>query len=74
MFYGASVTGADLVMTDGKSLEKTGVTPDVIILPTAEDLANGRDPALTKAAELVGVKMDSTAAGKMFPFEWLPLS
>jgi C-terminal processing protease CtpA/Prc len=74
VFYGASVTGANLVMTDGKSLEKTGVTPDVIILPTAEDLANGRDPALTKAAELVGIKIDSTAAGKMFPFEWLPLS
>ena len=74
VFYGASVTGADLIMTDGKSLEKTGVTPDVIILPTAEDLAKGRDPALTKAAELVGVKIDSATAGKMFPFEWLPFS
>ena len=74
VFYAASVTGADLVMTDGKSLEKRGVTPDVIVLPTPEDVANSRDPALAKAAELVGVKIDSTAAGKMFPFEWIPLS
>ena len=56
------------------SLEKRGVTPDVIVLPTPEDVANSRDPALAKAAELVGVKIDSTAAGKMFPFEWIPLS
>lgn len=74
VFYGVSVTEADLIMSDGKSLEGVGVTPDVVVLPSAADLAAGRDPALAKAAELAGIKLDPAAAGKLFPFEWAPLS
>jgi C-terminal processing protease CtpA/Prc len=68
--YGASITEADLIMADGKTLEHTGVTPDETLLPTAGDLATGRDPVLAKAAELVGLRSDPVASGKMFPLEW----
>lgn len=69
-FFGASITEADLIMSDGKSLENTGVTPDKQMIPTADDLANGRDPVLSAAVTLLGRKLDSVEAGKLFPIEW----
>ena len=67
VFFGASITGAELLMTGGKSLEHTGVEPDIQILPTARDLANGLDPAMAKAASLVGAQLSPQEAGAMFP-------
>ena len=72
--FGIEITEANMVMTDGQSLEKMGVTPDVVLVPTAADLAEGRDPVLAKASELAGIKLDAALAGKMFPFEWAPTS
>jgi C-terminal processing protease CtpA/Prc len=57
-------------MTDGHSLENVGVTPDEITLPTAADMAAGRDPVLAKAAQRLGLRLDPVAAGKLFPYEW----
>jgi C-terminal processing protease CtpA/Prc len=69
-YFGSSITMADLIMTDGKSLENLGVIPDEILLPSALDQASQNDPVMARAAELLGVKLDKTEAGKMFPFEW----
>lgn len=68
--YGVSVTDADVIMTDGSSLEKFGVVPDVVLLPKGEDMAAKRDPVLARAAELVGAKLSTEKAGSMFPIEW----
>jgi hypothetical protein len=69
VFYGASVTVSDLIMSDGNSLEHVGVTPDEVKLPTAEDIAAGRDVVLAYAASLGGVTLDPLEAGKVFPLE-----
>ena len=69
-FWGMSITDADVIMSDGKSLEKTGVSADEAILPTPADLTAKRDPVLARAAELVGVKLDAAQAGTFFPIEW----
>jgi C-terminal processing protease CtpA/Prc len=71
VFYGVSVTDADIIMTDGKSLEHGGVIPDELVLPTGKELAAKLDPALVKAAELLEVKLDPTKAGALFPYEWV---
>src|SRR4029077_6366890 len=55
--YSVNITIADLKMTDGKSLEKVGVTPDERIVPTPADIAAGRAPALARAAALTGVNI-----------------
>lgn len=68
--YAVSVTDADVIMTDGKSLEHVGVSPDEIKLSTAVDLAAKRDPVLAYAASLLGIKITPEEAGAMFPIEW----
>jgi C-terminal processing protease CtpA/Prc len=64
--YGASVTEADIVMADGAGLEGVGVTPDQVVLPTPADLQAGRDPAMSRAAQLVGFRMSPLQAGRLF--------
>lgn len=68
--YAVSVTDADIIMTDGQSLEDVGVTPDELKLPSAGDLAGKRDPVLAYALSLVGVEIAPEKAGELFPLEW----
>ena len=70
IFFGASITNADVVMTDGKSLEKTGVMPDELIRPTPDGLPERRDPVLARAAAILELNLNPATAGAMFPVEW----
>jgi C-terminal processing protease CtpA/Prc len=65
-FYAASVTVGDVRMSDGASLERTGVQPDAIVLPSASDLAASRDPVLAYAIEVAGGSMSAEGAGRLF--------
>lgn len=68
--YGVSVTEADMIMADGKSLEKTGVSPDELLLPSPADMLAKRDPVMVRAAALAGVQLAPEKAGSLFPIEW----
>src|SRR4051812_15442524 len=66
VFYAVSITIADVRMSDGGSLEKKGVEPDELVLPTPRDLADGRDPVLAHAIELAGGSVTPEEAGRLF--------
>lgn len=68
--YSVSVTNADVIMSDGKSLEHVGVVPDVVVLPSAADLAAGNDPVIAEAVKLLGSTISSKDAGQMFRLKW----
>ncbi len=70
VFYGASITNADVIMSDGKSVEYIGVIPNETIIPTADDLAEFRDPVLARAVELLGGQLPPEVAGRMFRYDW----
>ena len=68
--YGVSITDADIIMGDGKSLEHVGVIPDEVKLPTALDMQAKRDPVLAYAISLLGGNISPEKAGALFPIEW----
>ena len=70
VMYFASITDADALMPDGQSIEHVGITPDELVVPTAEDMAAGRDPALARALVRAGVKVDPAKVGALFPYDW----
>ncbi len=63
--YSVTITDSNITMPDGKSLEDIGVTPDEMVLPTADDLAQNRDPVLSKAASLLGKQIAPDEAYKL---------
>jgi carboxyl-terminal processing protease len=66
IFFATSVGEADLILSDGGRLEGTGVTPDVVLLPSGADLAAGRDPVLARTAETLGARLSPEEAGRLF--------
>ncbi|MDB4911225.1 MAG: hypothetical protein JWO39_2048 [Gemmatimonadetes bacterium] len=66
IFFGVQVTDADVIMRDGGRLERVGVEPDELLLPTSTDLAAKRDPVLARALTLAGVPTDAAKAGALF--------
>jgi len=71
ILYGMNMTVADVIMTDGQSLEHVGVTPNILLRPTGEELSRSHDPVLAEAFKLLGENVSPEQAGKFFPFSWV---
>lgn len=67
VFYRLSITVSDVLLPGGTRLEGIGVTPDPRVLPTADDLAAGRDPVLAVALQMLGHETTSEQAGRVLP-------
>jgi C-terminal processing protease CtpA/Prc len=65
--YAVSVTIGNVRMRDGRGLERVGVRPDSLVLPSTEDLAVGRDPVLAHAVSFLGGALTPEEAGQLFP-------
>jgi len=70
--YADAVAVNNIVMSDGKSLEGAGITPDIIAIPTPADMAAGRDTVLAQAISLAGGKADPEALQQAFAYPWPP--
>lgn len=70
ILYGASITIADVIIPDGKSLENVGVTPNKLLLPKPADIAANRDPVLAEALNMLGVRLSPADAGGKFEYDW----
>lgn len=68
--HAVSVTDADIVLADSTRLEHRGLDPDEFILPTSEDVATGRDPALARALQRLGHDIDPMRAGRLLRTDW----
>ena len=65
VLYAVIVANSDVYVPDGSRLEGVGVQPDVLALPTPDDLEKDLDPVLAKAAASFGVTIDSQRAGRL---------
>jgi C-terminal processing protease CtpA/Prc len=65
--FAVSITDADIIMSDGASLERVGVAPDELLLPAATDLAKSYDPVLSHALTTVNATLAPAEAGALFP-------
>ena len=63
---GASVTVADVIMPDGKSIEGVGVSPDEFVVLKNYNIAEHTDPMLSYALSLAGYEIEAAAAAKLF--------
>jgi carboxyl-terminal processing protease len=72
MDYALQVSVMDVTMADGQRLEKVGVTPDHVVLPTGDDIVNFRDPQLARALALAGYQTTPDEAGGSPPVPLRP--
>ncbi len=63
---GMSVTVADVVMRDGSRLEKVGVIPDFLAVPTSMALNKKLDAVLAYAATMLGAELTPEKAGEFY--------
>ena len=65
-FYATFISVGELRLPDGASLERVGVTPDELVLPTGADLAASRDPVLARAMTMLGTPMTAEEAAAIY--------
>ncbi len=65
--FATEITIGQVIFSDGKQIEKVGVKPDILCLPTATDLAAEKDVCYSRALEAARAQMGIAAGAKVQP-------
>jgi C-terminal processing protease CtpA/Prc len=60
---GLQVTVFEILSSDGKPLNKVGVMPDEVINPDPADVADGADPVIGRAVEILHDQLAARGPG-----------
>lgn len=62
----AWISVSDFVLFNGERLEKKGVQPDEVLIPTPQQIADGEDPVLARALALSGITITPAQAADLY--------
>ena len=66
LFFLSSITTHDFIFSDNVKIDRLGITPDIVLVPSGRDMLFGRDIVMSYALKLYGLEVSPERAGTIF--------